>query len=365
MNERARRLWAGAEAGAMGYGGVSAVGLANGGPTTMLARMGLHRRGSSWSAGIMTESWAPEPPRPPEKRSAARRVVFTWLGLIALFVIIYSLFDRSGNPKYSEGSVEAVPSIVWTIISHGLCLALPTALIVWLVGGSQRFNTQQREALEALGDGQYARAAELFGALAHRFRAKPNLGPVAAYNQAYAQIRAGDADRAVGVLLGAERWPNLHVNGVRALVALELARAFAVGGDVDNAQRWLDAARARNTDNGDPGQTYAELAAVTGLVLCRAGKLDDAIRHFDETWERMQSRLTVREMCAVWLLRAFAIGNKAAPRDAAASETWLQLVRSTRPYSLAWLTEHWPELASFVATHVTSALPREAIPARS
>jgi len=315
----------------------------------------------------MTETWLPEepPPRPPEKKSGARRALFTWLGLIALFVIIYAYFDRSGTPDDRGGAVESAPSIVWTLFTHGVCVAIPTALFLWLIGGSRRFTTQQREAFEALGDGQYGRAAEIFGALAHRFRTKPNLAPVAAYNQAYAQIRAGDAARAVGVLLGVERGPNLHVNSVRAPVALELARAFAIGGDVAKAQRWLDTARTRYSDDGDPGRTYPELAVVTGLVLCRAGKLVEAAQHLDETWERMQSRLPMREMRAVWLLRAFAAGSTPAPREAAASEPWLQLLRATRPDSLAWLTAHWPELASFVTAHdVTSSSLREGIPAR-
>ena len=88
-------------------------------------------------------------------------------------------------------------------------------------------------------------------------------------------------------------------------------------------------------------------------MLCRAGKFEDAIRVYDETWQRLESRLPVRAMRAVWLLRAFAVTGISAPRDSAASENWLRLLRATPSDSFTWLTAHWPELAAFVAHDVS------------
>lgn len=295
----------------------------------------------------MSETWTPrEPSSPAAPTSRARRTIVLWVVLLAFFLVIYIGFDESPTPG-RELTSDPAPSLLWVWGLGALCFALPTAVFLWHIGGSQRFTSQQGPALEALGDGQYARAAQLFGDLAQRYRARPNLGLLAAFNQGFALIRAGDSAAAVGVLLGIERWPNLTADGARRLAALELARAFAIGGDVDKARRWLDTARERRALFGDQGHEYARLAEVEGLVLCRAGAFDDAIRHYDRTWERLQSRLTISDMRAVWLLRAFAARCTSAPRDAAAPAPWLDLLRATQPGSLAWVTATWPELAAF------------------
>jgi tetratricopeptide (TPR) repeat protein len=316
----------------------------------------------------MAETWLPqEPPPAPPPRSAARRTVFLWLGFIALFLIIYAVMDSSSSSTHAGPRTHddgALPWWLWALCVG--CFAVPTGLFVWLIGTSRRFNTQLGPAYKALGDGDHARAAQLFGDLARRFRAKPNVWPAAAYNQAHALIRMGDSAAAVGVLLGIHRMPDLGIDGIRGLAALQLARAFAIGGDLDKAQRWLDAGRTGHAAFGDPGQEYAQRADVEGLVLCRAGKLEDALRHYDQTWERLQSRLTVNNMRAVWLLRAFAATSVSSPRHAAAAETWLRLLRATNPGSLAWLTDHWPELAAFAATHdLGVAAPRAAASAEA
>jgi hypothetical protein len=313
----------------------------------------------------MAETWLPqEPPPPPRHKSRAGRTLLMWIVLILVFISIYSFMSESPGDASHVRHAEA--SSQWWI--WALCVglfALPTGLFVWLLGSSRRYNALQRPAFEALGDGQNARAAELFGALARRYRAKPNLGPLAAYHQAVALIRTGDSAAAVGVLLGIERWPGIAIVGLRRIVAAELSRAFAIGGDVDKAQRWLEAARKRPAEFADPGLESVHLAYVGGLVLCRAGKLAEAIRHYDETWHRLESRLPVREMRTVWLLRAFAVSGISSPRESAASETWLRLLRATPSSSFTWLTAHWPELAAFVAHQVSETPIRAAADARA
>jgi hypothetical protein len=315
----------------------------------------------------MAETWLPqEPPPAPPPRSAARRTVFLWLGLIAFFVIIYAVMDRSPSPAYgvARQDLGGLPWWIWPLCIA--CAALPAGVIVWWLTISRSFYAQMAPAYELSSDGQHGRAAQLFRDLARRFRTRPNAWAIATYDAGHALIRAGDSAAAVGVLLAIERWPNVALGGIRRLTALELARAFAIGGDLDKAQRWLHAARSREPTFADPGQEHAKLADVEGFVLCRAGKFEQALRHYDQSWERLQSRLTVGNMRAVWLLRAFAATSLGTPRDAAAAETWLRLLRATNPGSLAWLTDHWPELAAFAATHdLGVAAPRAAASAEA
>lgn len=302
----------------------------------------------------MAETWLPhEPPPPPAPKSSARRTLVLWVGLIALFVIIYAFVSPS-SPGQARSHSES-PSTWWIWLVCAGPVVLVVVLFGWHFAASRRFLARQVPAHEAFCDGEYERAAQQFGALAQRYRLNPSLSSLAAYNQARSLIYDGDAAVAVGILLGIERLPSLPINGIRRPVAVDLALAFAIGGDLDKAQRWLEAARERSAGI-DPGHEYARLAEIEGLLLCRAAKFEDAIRHYDATWERMQSRLTVRDMRAVWLLRAFAVASISGPRDGAAAEIWLRLLRATQPGPLDWLTGHWPELAAFATREVAPAV---------
>jgi hypothetical protein len=183
---------------------------------------------------------------------------------------------------------------------------------------------------------------------------------VVTYNQAFAAIRAGDSAAAVGLLLRIDRWPLPQFDGLRGPVALELARAFAIGGEVEKAERWLDTARTR-FENDARGNHQEAIALVEGLIRCRAGRFEDALRHYDDSWQRLQAKLTVRDMQEAWLLRAFAVSKTSAPRDGAAAEPWLRLLRGTEPSSFTWLTRHWPELEVFVDHEVRTASARAAV----
>jgi hypothetical protein len=277
---------------------------------------------------------------------------------MVVFIVIYAFFDRSPpSPHVGTTAPDAGYSGWWIALSGGLGLAIPTMFFTWLIGGSRRFNMLQVAAFEALSDGDHARAAQLFGDLARRFSHRPNFGRLAAYNQGYALIRSGAAAAAVGVLLGIERRVDFGVDGIRRLAVTELARAFAIGGDVEKAKRWLGIARERTTGLGDTAQELAQLATVEGLVLCRAGRFEDAVRHYEQTWPRLEARLALREMREVWLLRAFAVGSTSTPRHGGATDMWLRLLRSTQPSSFDWLTADWPELATFAVTHEIALAP--------
>jgi hypothetical protein len=66
---------------------------------------------------------------------------------------------------------------------------------------------------------------------------------------------------------------------------------------------------------------------VEGLIRCRAGRFKDALRHYDDSWQRLQVKRIVRDMQEAWLLRAFAVSGTSAPRDSSAAEPWLRVLR--------------------------------------
>jgi hypothetical protein len=111
----------------------------------------------------MAETWLPQEPPPPEPpNSSLRRTVFIWLGLVAFFVIIYGCVTRLPHPATTSGhDAGSLPSWIWLACAG--CFALPMAIRLWWLGDARRFYAQQAPAFEAVGDGQYARAAQLFG----------------------------------------------------------------------------------------------------------------------------------------------------------------------------------------------------------
>jgi tetratricopeptide (TPR) repeat protein len=282
-----------------------------------------------------------------------------WIVLVIGFAAIYSRYEPSRRSKQEVAHSENDSSSTWRWLVIGGSVVLVAGTFLWTLSGSRRFNARQKPGLDTISDGRYAHAAQLLGDLARRYRTKPNFALVATYNQAFAAIRAGNSAAAVGLLLRIDRWPLPQLGGLRGPVALELARAFAIGGEVEKAERWLDTARTR-LENDPRGNHEEAIALVDGLIRCRAGRFEDALRHYDDSWQRLQAKLTVRDMQEAWLLRAFAVSKTSAPRDGAAAEPWLRLLRGTEPGSLTWLTRHWPELEVFVDHEVRAASARAA-----
>ncbi len=298
----------------------------------------------------MTEDWLPQPPPPQPVANRAKRTLLLWVVLIALFILIYNFIDATPHHGQQPPPPPAGYSGWWIWIA-ALAGLVPLAYVLWQFGHSTEFNALQTPALEALADSKYSEAAKLFGALAQRFKMRAQLRSVAAFNQGYALIRCGEAAAAVGALLWVERSPSLQRGGVRQLAAIELARAFAIGGDLDKARRWITSARERPAGTADPTNAAARLEATELLLLCREGKHDEAVRLCEQQWPRFESHLAITQMREVWLLRAFAVAATTGPRDGGTVDAWLGFLRGAPAGSLAWLTERWPELAAFAATH--------------
>jgi tetratricopeptide (TPR) repeat protein len=298
----------------------------------------------------MAEDWLPhEPPPQSPPKSSAKTTIMIWLVLIVMFIAIYNLIGTS--PRGRGAVVEQTGFAWWWLAIAGVIgLALPIAFMAVMFRGSEKFNTAQSVGLDAIARGQYAKAVDIFEALAKRFRTKPNFAAVARYNQGYALLLGGDSAAAVGVLLAAERTPKLALGGVRRMTAGQLARAFALGGDVDKATQWLEALRKRPA-TGDHAYCQALLDAVEALVLCRQGKYTEATAVYERAWPLLEAYLPVHQMREAWLLRAYSITMTSSVRDGGAAEPWLRMIRGTPPGGFVWLTAHWPELATFTTTH--------------
>jgi len=295
------------------------------------------------------EDWLPHDP-PPQPKPSTFKTLVTWVVLIGFFIAIFVLFstdDPNAHQQTGYSGWWIAAGIVGTLV-------VVVMMLGWLFGSADKFNTAQTEALQLLVDRKYHEAATFFEQLAHRYRARPNCYAVARYNQGKALLHAGDSAAAAGILLAIDRIPKVGI-GIRKLGALQLARCFAVAGDLEKATSWLDAARRRGTGLADPVHDRAFYEAVEGLVMCRAGKLAEAAAHYDQAWPRFTTYLPIEAMTEVWLLRAYAAAAGTTPRDAAAGETWLRMLRSCSPRSLDWLTTRWPELHTFVVTHELGA----------
>jgi len=297
------------------------------------------------------ETWLPSPPPPPQKPRSGRRTLILWVVLLVFFIALYNLFQPSGPTRPDRLAEPATIGFGWwAMIAAGLVgAALPAALLWWQFSRGRSFNALQAPALEQLGDGNYARAADMFGEVARSFRGRLNYHAVAAFNQGYALVRAGDSAAAAGVLIGVERTPSLGTSGVRELAAFELARAFAIGGDVDKAAVWIAASRDR-MGVVDQQMNRARFHAVEVLVLCRQAKLTEALALCEREWARLETYLPIRQMRELCLLRAFALASTSSPREAGAADAWLRWHQGMPAGSLAWMYPHWPELAAFAAS---------------
>ena len=294
------------------------------------------------------EDWLPhEPPAPEPAKQSAGKTLAIWLVLVVMFIAIYVL-TSAGDPYTAQ---QAGYSGWWIAVAVAVTVAVIIVLLAWFVSGAKQYNERAAPGFAALAEGNFAQAATLFEALARRYRTKPSYAAVARYNHGYALMLAGDTAAAAGILLGVERTPKLASGGVRRLAMTQLTRCFALAGDVEKAQRWLDATRTRPAGISDPVHDQALFEAVEGLVLCRQGKLDEARALYEQAWPRLCAYLPVNQMTEVWLLRAFAIAAGGAPRDAGGAEPWLRLVRSAPAGIVERITARWPELATFAVTH--------------
>lgn len=298
----------------------------------------------------MAEDWLPEPPPPPVPKSSTSRTLLIWLVLVGIFIAIYAMYSET--PGAPGGERASGFSGWWILVAFAAGVMLLVGILAWQYGANRRFNAGAWAANEELAKHRPAQAAELYGALAARAGGRLQTRAIALFNRGIALLNAGDSAGAVGALIGAERTKPVINPALRQRTATELARAFAIGGDLAKAERWLDEARTREPAEQGPLEAAGRTAIVEALVRCRQGRFDDALAVLEREWIGIEHFSPLPALWDAWLLRAFALASTTGPRDSGTVEPWLRLVRGTaRPGTFGWMAARWPELATFLATH--------------
>lgn len=160
-----------------------------------------------------------------------------------------------------------------------------------------------------------------------RWRAKETRALAVAADRA---LHDGDFDRAATIF---EALGN----------ALELARLYALRGDVDRAATWAATARARirRLRAIDRAIAEARLLFVDALVAARRGDLTTALDTLAQRWS------TFEHAPGGWLAEACLLRGFLAGQLGAGIEIWLGLDDSARA-RVHWMATEWPELRAFI-----------------
>jgi tetratricopeptide (TPR) repeat protein len=202
-------------------------------------------------------------------------------------------------------------------------------------------NARNQKLLAALDEGRLDEAIDGFRALAGSDGLRgPRL--IALANLAVALSRKGDHDGALRIVaLGESELKDDKRGRIGQMFALHAAHFFALQGDADGAEAWLDEAKRRGGD--------VELLATSWtpfLVLLRRGKYAEALAEIDGRWTLLEARLPSAWMRRVRVLRAFALTQ--LRRDAREVEGALEGARPFAPLDYACLDTEWPELRAFL-----------------
>lgn len=301
------------------------------------------------------------PPRepvdnPPVQKKQGRKTLLLWLLLIIVFIAIYQCVSHDPAGPPGEVAAEGGGPSTWVTmlspaISVGL-LVLVIGFIWWQLRGGSKLSQEQEPGLVALQEGRYDDAARIFGLVADKRRGQIAYASVARHNQAIAHLRGGDYAQAKRLLVAVERSPGLGLTSqVRIASAIALGRAYALEGDTDAAERWLEDARKKLGRGRERLSSAAELRMAEALLDTRRGAEDAALRSLENGWRNLEGTVTLSSMRSMWLLRAFLAARASAPRDQGEVEQWLSYLRPYREGEFRAMALHWPELRTFLASY--------------
>ena len=180
-------------------------------------------------------------------------------------------------------------------------------------------------------------------------RAYPRFHSIGLLFMAVTRARSGDCDGALDLLYVIHDGGWLaHRDVWMAWLLPWLAQLHAARGDVERAQQWADAARARLPDRG------TLLVGAEAILAIRAGRFDDAIARIDA---RLGDEVRApgdpsRDHFA--LLRAFACDRAGNAVDSAAAVRELVANRQAKGELIYLPLERWwPDFADFLAKQQT------------
>lgn len=165
-------------------------------------------------------------------------------------------------------------------------------------------------------------------------------------------IRKGEMTAAIALLSRRADTAHLTENPaappqptLTAVLATDLALAYALDGDVPAATSWLRTADEQANDTSAAHRVSTAL--VRAVIDCRSTRYDDAARALDELWPELEHRLTAQQLRPLWIVRAFAQSQGGA-RDGGAAEAALTLVRPSFGGEHAYLGKAWPEMERYL-----------------
>jgi hypothetical protein len=216
-----------------------------------------------------------------------------------------------------------------------LIAAAPAVVMAvsWLRWRDAELRARLRDGQSAISEGDLERAAEIFASLMRL----PGGARIGRERLAWTRMRQARLGDAIELLLAAR--PEL-------LPAIELARLYALRGDLDGAARWTAEgrrllARARVVDRAT---AEARLVLVEVLTLARAGRLDEAWGTLSDKWSAFETSQ------GGWHVEACLVRGFLAWKAGASVETWLGLGDSERAHA-RWMAAEWPELREFLDAH--------------
>jgi hypothetical protein len=276
------------------------------------------------------------------------RLLALWVLMIAMFLVIWLVLQpaRPGTPEPSTTAAEDYSPDAFTRFSPVAFLGLVGILFFAMTVRTRRFNAANALGLQALAEGDYARAADAFLELSRKSRWPGQLPGIATFNLGIARLHQGLLGDALDCF--ARVWALM---GIRASLACNAALAYALRGDIESARRWRAAAEAGKKNAPDQRVVTGLLAFVDAVVDCREGRYESFLRLLDERWMELDGSLTARTTRPLRVLRAFATARApgAGPRSAGGVEQLVSALKPVRPGEFAMLQAEWPEMAAFLS----------------
>jgi hypothetical protein len=308
-----------------------------------------------------TVAFLPEPdPVPPSrtKRTAAR-TLFLWVLLIIMFLAIWQFLQPSGQ-AHPQPALPACEPQAWSTNLFTFVPIVLGGLFFWWFFHTYRqsldFNLSQERARMALAEGHVREAIDALSRLATAHARRPAYESAALVSLAHAQLWAGRFDDAIATLSRIEKTRRvIGASQPRTLAAAHLAFAYAIGGQLDAADRWAGEVRARLAKNRDDRLLVgAHLRLAEATVAIRRGDVERGAAMLDERWSLLREALSARAMRVAEIIRAFADAGGGVREYHRVGERLVR-IEPTSPGEMAFLGARWPQMNGFLAAHGLAA----------
>jgi hypothetical protein len=275
-----------------------------------------------------------------------------WALLIGMYVCIWTVLrsPQSGTRETSTADPGDSSPAITTVVPMVLFVLIGVVLFA-TTARTRRFNSANAQGLQALAEGDYARAADTFAELSRKYRWPTHLTGIATFNIGVARLHQGLLGEALDCFARVERRTNSALAGLRTTLACNTALAYALRGDLESARPWRAAAEDAKKRAADPTLVTGFVAFVDAVIDCREGRYESFLRWLDDRWSQLEGSMTARTTRPLRVLRAFAMTQApgAGPRDAGGVEMLVGALQPVRPGEFAMLRAEWPEMAAFLS----------------